>query len=110
MRKDSGLPVFAIIVAALGYFVDVYDIWLFSVLRKASLMDLGFNESEVKLLGEALLNWQMGGFLIGAVAFGIVADRKGRLSVLFASILVYSLANIANGFVHSYEAYAAVDF
>lgn len=110
MRSKDALPVLAIVVAALGYFVDVYDIWLFSVLRKASLTDLGFNESQVKSVGEALLNWQMGGFILGAVLFGVIADRRGRLAVLFLSILLYSLANLANGFVHTYEAYAACRF
>lgn len=100
----------AILVAALGYFVDVFDIWLFSSVRKASLEGLGLSGPEVKSVGEALLNWQMGGFIIGAVLFGMVADRRGRLAVLFGSILTYSLANIANGFVQDVTAYAACRF
>ena len=100
----------AIVVAALGYFVDVFDIWLFSSVRQASLKSLGFEGDEVKRVGEALLNWQMGGFIIGAILFGIVADRRGRLAVLFGSIITYSIANVANGFVQDYGSYAACRF
>lgn len=101
----------AIVAAALGYFVDVYDLWLFAVLRVKSLTDLGLSDPAMnQRIGEALLNWQMAGFMIGAVGFGILSDKKGRLTVLFGSILLYSLANIANGFVHSIEAYAACRF
>lgn len=101
----------AIIAAALGYFVDVYDIWLFAVLRVASLNGLGITDPEkVKSIGEFLLNVQMGGFIIGAIIFGIISDRKGRLAVLFGSILLYSIANIANGFVTNVEMYALCRF
>ncbi|HMS56182.1 MAG TPA: MFS transporter [Fimbriimonadaceae bacterium] len=100
----------AIIVAALGYFVDVFDIWLFSSVRKASLEGLGLSGDQLKTVGESLLNWQMGGFIIGAILFGVVADKRGRLAVLFGSILTYSLANIANGFVTDISMYAACRF
>lgn len=100
----------AIMVAALGYFVDVFDIWLFSSVRKASLEDLALLPDEVKRVGEALLNYQMGGFILGAILFGVIADRRGRLAVLFASIVTYSLANIANGFVMDVSQYAACRF
>lgn len=102
----SGGSWLAILVAALGYFVDVYDIWLFASVRKASLISLGVADANLKAVGEMLQNWQMGGFIIGAILFGVIADKRGRLAVLFSSILVYSVANIANGFVHSIEAYA----
>src|SRR6478735_1482018 len=88
-----------IIVAALGYFVDIYDLVLFSVERKDSLTEiLGANATSenLKNIGMSLLNWQMGGMLLGGLFWGILGDRKGRLSVLFGSILLYSLANIAN--------------
>lgn len=103
-------PTAAIVVAALGYFVDVYDIWLFSVLRKASLAGIGIPLERQRAIGEALLNWQMGGFVAGAVIFGIIADRRGRLAVLFSSILLYSLANLANAAVTDYWGYAACRF
>lgn len=102
-----------IIVAALGYFVDIYDLVLFSVERKDSLTEIlgaGTNPQSLKTIGMSLLNWQMGGMLIGGLFWGILGDRKGRLSVLFGSILMYSLANIANGFVNSVGWYAALRF
>lgn len=101
----------AILAASLGYFVDVYDIWLFSVLRVDSLNALGFtNPEQNKAMGELLLNIQMGGFILGAIAFGIISDKKGRLAVLFGSIFLYSIANIANGFVTDIPMYAVCRF
>jgi len=102
-----------IIVAALGYFVDIYDLVLFSVERKDSLTEIlgaNANPQNLKNIGMALLNWQMGGMLIGGLFWGILGDKKGRLSVLFGSILMYSLANIFNGMVTNVEWYAALRF
>lgn len=102
-----------IIVAALGYFVDIYDLVLFSVERKDSLTEIlgaGANPQSLKNIGMNLLNWQMGGMLIGGLFWGILGDKKGRLSVLFGSILIYSLANIFNGMVTNVEWYAALRF
>ncbi|MGZ3900211.1 MAG: MFS transporter [Bacteroidia bacterium] len=102
-----------IIVAALGYFVDIYDLVLFSVERKDSLTDILGDQAtkeNLKNIGMSLLSWQMGGMLIGGLFWGILGDKKGRLSVLFGSILMYSLANIANGFVTNVEWYAALRF
>ncbi|MBA3682169.1 MAG: MFS transporter [Bacteroidetes bacterium] len=102
-----------IIVAALGYFVDIYDLVLFSVERKDSLTEIlgaGANPQSLKNIGMALLNWQMGGMLIGGLFWGILGDKKGRLSVLFGSILMYSIANILNGMVTNVEWYAALRF
>ncbi len=102
-----------IIVAALGYFVDIYDLVLFSVERKDSLTEIlgaGANPQSLKNIGMNLLNWQMGGMLIGGLFWGILGDKKGRLSVLFGSILMYSLANIFNGMVTNIEWYAALRF
>ena len=88
-----------VIVASLGYFVDIYDLLLFGIVRVPSLKDLGLSPEEVSSVGKNILNWQMGGLLIGGILWGILGDKKGRLSVLFGSIITYSLANIACGFV-----------
>jgi MFS family permease len=92
-RYLLGLPV---IVAALGYFVDIYDLLLFGIVRVPSLKDMGMDPDSV---GTMIINWQMTGLLLGGIIWGILGDKKGRLSVLFGSILVYSLANIACGFL-----------
>jgi MFS family permease len=96
----------AVIVGALGYFVDVYDLILFTILRIPSLKDMGFSGDLLVSHGIHLLNLQMIGMLVGGIFFGILGDRIGRVALLFGSILIYSVANIANGFVHtSIEAY-----
>ncbi|MBS1932602.1 MAG: MFS transporter [Bacteroidetes bacterium] len=99
-----------VIVGALGFFVDVYDLLLFGIIRKPSLADLGLSPSEVFAQGEFILSIQMTGLLIGGIIWGIMGDKKGRLSVLFGSILLYSLANIANGFVHDTTQYSIMRF
>ncbi|NUM30938.1 MAG: MFS transporter [Bacteroidetes bacterium] len=98
---DSTHKIFnvAVIVAALGYFVDVYDLILFSIVRVASLKDLGLSGDELTNTGINLLNVQMVGMLLGGIIWGVMGDKKGRLSVLFLTILMYSLANILNGMV-----------
>jgi len=104
--SKKGVVISTVIVAALGYFVDIYDLLLFSIVRVQSLKDIGIAEGEVlKNVGISLLNWQMTGMLIGGIAWGILGDKRGRLSVLFGSIILYSLANIANGFVETVEQY-----
>ena len=100
----------AVVVAALGYFVDIYDLVLFSVVRVPSLRALGVPEAALAERGLALLNWQMGGMLLGGILFGVIGDRKGRLQILFGSITLYSLATVANAFAGSLEAYAALRF
>jgi putative MFS transporter len=99
-----------VIVAALGYFVDIYDLLLFSIVRRDSLLSLGIPEVDLLATGEYLLRIQMTGLLIGGLIWGIMGDKLGRLSVLFGSILLYSLANIANGFVTSLDQYALLRF
>jgi MFS family permease len=109
----SGMPpkiALAVFVAALGYFVDAYDIMLFSIIRTKSLLGIGVAASDVFGLGVELLNWQLIGLLLGGIFWGILGDKRGRLSVLFGSILLYSIANIANGFVDSVEAYRWLRF
>jgi predicted MFS family arabinose efflux permease len=97
----------AVVVAALGYFVDIYDLILFGMVRTASLQSLGITDPrELTEQGLYLLNMQMGGMLAGGILWGVLGDKRGRLSVLFGSITLYSLANIANGMVGSVESYA----
>jgi len=100
----------AITVAALGYFVDIYDLILFSIVRVSSLRSLGVPPDQILSQGVLLLNMQMGGMLVGGLIWGIIGDKRGRLSVLFGSIVMYSLANIANGFVQTVPQYAALRF
>jgi hypothetical protein len=100
----------AVLVAALGYFVDIYDLLLFGIVRRPSLIDLGVTKEH--LLGQGLFldNMQMGAMLLGGILWGVLGDKRGRLSVLFGSIVLYSLANIANGFVTSVPQYAVARF
>lgn len=98
-------------IAALGYFVDMYDLSLFGIVRVPSLKALGVVEpARLLTVGAYLYNWQMFGMLLGGIFWGILGDRRGRLSVLFGSILLYSLANLANAFVTSIPLYAALRF
>lgn len=99
-----------VVVAALGYFVDIYDLLLFSIVRIPSLQSLGLSETEVSTVGASILNWQMIGLLLGGILWGVLGDKKGRLSVLFGSILTYSLANIACGFVQDPTVYKLLRF
>lgn len=108
--KQKGSVFFLILVAALGYFVDIYDLLLFLIIKNKSLSALGIPTDKITETGLSLMNWQMAGLLIGGIFWGIVGDKKGRLSVLFGSIIMYSIANIANGFVASIPAYAALRF
>jgi MFS family permease len=99
-----------VVVAALGYMVDMYDLFLFSIVRVPSLKSLNVSGENLMKDGIMLLNLQMAGLLIGGIVWGVMGDKRGRLSVLFGSILIYSLANIGNGFVTSVEAYAVLRF
>jgi MFS family permease len=96
----------AVIMAALGYFVDIYDLLLFGIVRTDSLKDLGVVGDAIRNQGEYLISMQMGGMLFGGILWGILGDKKGRISVLFGSILIYSIANIANGMVTTVDGYA----
>jgi putative MFS transporter len=99
-----------VIIAALGYFVDVYDLLLFSIVRVPSLRALGKTGDALLHDGIFLINIQMAGLLTGGILWGILGDKRGRLSVLFGSILLYSLANLANGFVTTVPQYAVLRF
>jgi MFS family permease len=100
----------AVLVAALGYFVDIYDLLLFSIVRVQSLKDLGFAETEVLAKGVVLINTQMAGLHIGGLIWGVLGDKRGRLSVLLGSIVMYSIANFLNGFVQNIEQYSVLRF
>ncbi|WP_247235344.1 MFS transporter [Telluribacter sp. SYSU D00476] len=99
-----------VIVAALGYFVDIYDLLLFGIVRIPSLVSLGLSEEAISQVGASILNWQMTGLLLGGILWGVLGDKKGRLSVLFGSIITYSLANLACGFVQDPTTYKALRF
>ncbi|MBD0377290.1 MAG: MFS transporter [Flavisolibacter sp.] len=109
-NRNYGIFSIPVIVGALGYFVDIYDLLLFGIIRKQSLRDLGLNEEQVTYIGENIISIQMAGLLIGGIIWGIMGDKRGRLSVLFGSIILYSLANIANGMVTNTTQYAIVRF
>lgn len=100
-----------VLVSGLGYFVDIYDLILFSIVRPESLRSIGLVTSdEIITASEIILNAQMIGMLVGGIIFGLLADKRGRLSVLMGSILMYSIMNIANAFVSSVEMYAVFRF
>jgi putative MFS transporter len=104
--KSKSILNAAVIVAALGYFVDIYDLLLFGIVRTDSLKDLGITGDAIRDQGEYLISMQMFGMLFGGILWGILGDKKGRISVLFGSILIYSVANIANGMVTTVDGYA----
>jgi putative MFS transporter len=108
--KQNNVLSVPVLVAALGYFVDIYDLLLFSIIRVPSLKNIGLTDVQITTEGEHILSIQMAGLLLGGIFWGILGDKKGRLSVLFGSILLYSLANIANGFVHTADQYAWTRF
>lgn len=99
-----------VLIAALGYFVDIFDLYLFGVVRVTSLKDLGVAPENIMDVGMQLLNAQMSGLLIGGVLWGILGDKRGRVSVLFGSIFLYSVANILNGLVHDVATYTLLRF
>ena len=109
-KKQQSVFGLAVIVAALGYFVDIYDLLLFSIIRIPSLKSFGLDDAAIAKDGLKIINIQMMGLLVGGIFWGILGDKKGRLKVLYASIILYSLGNIANGFVHTVNQYAAVRF
>jgi len=102
--------IFLVIVASLGYFVDIYDLLVFSIVRTPSLLAIGVKAADVKAAGISIINWQMFGLLIGGLIWGIVGDKLGRIKVLFGSILLYSIANFVNGKVTGVEEYIIVRF
>lgn len=108
--KPYGLLSLPVIVAALGFFVDIFDLLLFGVVRKSSFKELGLSPEEIFTKGELTISIQLIGMVIGGILWGIIGDKFGRLKVLFGSILLYSIANIANGFVQDVNMYIIIRF
>ncbi|TDO28594.1 MFS transporter [Sediminibacterium goheungense] len=109
-EKKYGIFSLPVIVAALGYFVDIYDLLLFTIVKKPSMLGVGATDATMLVDSTRVINWQMTGLLLGGILWGVLADKKGRLSVLFGSIILYSLANFATGFVQTVNQYAACRF
>ena len=109
-NRQIGLLSLPVLVAALGYFVDVYDLLLFTIVRQPSVMELGATAESIIVDSAHIINWQMSGLLIGGILWGIIGDKKGRLKVLFGSILLYSVANILTSFVQNVDQYAYCRF
>jgi putative MFS transporter len=108
--KISKNVIFLVLVASLGYFVDIYDLLVFSIVRKASLHDIGISDADMLLKGQFIINVQMFGLLLGGLLWGIIGDKLGRIKVLFGSILLYSVANFANAYVTDINTYAIIRF
>ena len=109
-NKKIGLLSLPVFVAALGYFVDVYDLLLFTIVRQTSVMSIGSTAETIIVDSAHIINWQMSGLLIGGILWGVLGDKKGRLKVLFGSILLYSVANILTSFVQNVDQYAYCRF
>ena len=100
----------AVVVAALGYFVDIYDLLLFTIVKKSSVLEVGATKATLLVDSTKIINWQMIGLLLGGIIWGILGDKKGRLSVLFGSIILYSAANFVTGFIQTVDQYALCRF
>ncbi len=112
-RPSTSVLSLPVIVAALGYFVDIYDLLLFTIVREPSVVGVGVDKADTAAMIAAstkIINWQMVGLLIGGILWGVIGDKKGRLSVLFGSILLYSIANFVTGFVTTVDQYAYARF
>ncbi|HNL82428.1 MAG TPA: MFS transporter, partial [Chitinophagaceae bacterium] len=112
-QKNYSVLSLPVIVAALGYFVDIYDLLLFTIVREPSLQGIGINLADKAAVLNAstkIINWQMLGLLIGGIVWGTIGDKKGRLSVLFGSIAMYSVANFLTGYVQTTGQYSFARF
>ncbi len=109
-KRNTGIFSLAVIVAALGYFVDIYDLLLFTVVKKESIMQVGATDASLLADSSRVINWQMIGLLLGGICWGMLADKKGRLSVLFGSIILYSVANFLTAYIHTVDQYALCRF
>lgn len=109
-QKQVGVFSFPVIVAALGYFVDIYDLLLFTIVKKPSMLAVGATDLTLLADSTRVINWQMVGLLLGGIIWGMLGDKKGRLSVLFGSIILYSIANFVTGFIQTVDQYAGCRF
>jgi putative MFS transporter len=109
-NKPNNIFSITVIVAALGYFVDIYDLLLFTIVKKQSMLDVGATVNTMLADSTRVINWQMLGLLLGGIIWGVLGDKKGRLSVLFGSIILYSVANFITGFAHTVDQYAYCRF
>jgi MFS transporter, putative metabolite:H+ symporter len=109
-KRAPGIFNLVVIVAALGYFVDIYDLLLFTIVKKESMLQVGATDASLLADSSRVINWQMIGLLLGGICWGMLADKKGRLSVLFGSIVLYSTANFLTAFVHTVDQYALCRF
>ncbi len=105
-NKSASIFNIAVVVAALGYFVDIYDLLLFTIVKRSSVVAVGATDATLLADSTKIINWQMLGLLIGGIVWGVLGDKKGRLSVLFGSIILYSAANFVTGFIHTVDQYA----
>lgn len=109
-EKKYGILSLPVIVAALGYFVDIYDLLLFTIVKKPSMMGVGATDATMLVDSTRVINWQMTGLLLGGILWGVLGDKKGRLSVLFGSIILYSVANFFTAYIHNVNQYAICRF
>ncbi len=109
-KSNYGIFFLPVIVAALGYFVDIYDLLLFTIVKKPSMLAVGSTDLTLLADSTKVINWQMVGLLLGGIIWGVLGDKKGRLSVLFGSIILYSTANFITGFVQTVDQYALCRF
>ena len=109
-KRSVAIVSIPVLVAALGYFVDIYDLLLFTIVKKTSMLGVGATADSMLADSTKVINWQMSGLLLGGIIWGIMGDKKGRLSVLFGSIVLYSIANFFTGFVVTVNQYAAARF
>ena len=108
--RKYGIWSIPVLVAALGYFVDIYDLLLFTIVKKPSMIGVGSTDATILADSTTVINWQMTGLLIGGIVWGIMGDKRGRLSVLFGSIVLYSVANFITGYITSVNQYAFCRF
>ncbi len=109
-NKSIGILSLPVLVGALGYFVDIYDLLLFTLVGAKSLADLGVEGDAINTYKLSILNWQMLGLMLGGILWGVLGDKIGRMKVLFGSIMIYSIGNIANGFVENVSQYNFLRF